>query len=555
MKANFINMKVASFSMFFVLLCTLASCKREEQSLTDQYKDLGSIYITLPNGEGYFNPVGSTPYDESIVFEFPTHFPLDSDDEFSLAGMRINTNSPSRVEVIGQKDNIVDMSKEFQIVIHKGNGESSKHTVKSIIKESSEAELLSFSLPTMNLEGYVRGQLISLIAGGADLSNLTPQVLVSKRATIHPLPTTPQNFNNPVEYTVTAQDGVTTKKYTVKFATPGKVSNGIRLGSARQIWTKTLTELGIDATNHMTTSIAVSKGDLIVNTREKRNKIINRFNGALIGEMVMGDIATETFQNFFITSDSKGQLLMSNLVAAAGNSLAIYKWKNSSDSNPKKLINWTMAAAWNVGRKMSVIGDLDKSAVIYLAASNSGNTVLRWKITNGVAESQIPEALTFPGATSWTQMADVAPTSTDLSAPIFITGHPGNISYWDQIAQRAAYVFPNTNLNLIHNNALDFVEFNQARYISFGRVEDKFGEFYLFNVTDPSHLEVETSNPLFKDYLVLRTSDLITNSNGNRTSDVVMKVSDDGYKLHMYCLLTNGVVVAYEFDCIDFDTL
>lgn len=541
--------------MLSVLIYGLSSCKRDEQSTPHQSKDLGAIYITLGNGEGYFNPVESTPYSETIVFEFPTHFPLDSDNEFNLKDMRINTLPPSRVEVVGQQDNVVDMSKEFQIVIHKGNGHTSKHTVKSVLKKSSEAELLGFALPQMNLDGFVHENQVSIISGGADLSNLIPQIQLSTRATIHPLPSEPQNFNNPVEYTVTAQDGITTKKYTVQFATPGKVSKGIRIGSARKIWSKTLAELGIDDVNHMTTSLAVSKGDLIVNTREKRNKIINRFNGAVLGEMNMGNIATENFQNFFASSDDKGNILISNLVAAVGNSLAIYKWESSIDPNPIKIISWTMSSAWNVGRKMSVVGDLENNAVIYLTASNSGNTVLRWTVTNGVVVSQTPELLTFPGDIFWTTMADVAPVSTDPNAPIYVTGHPGNVSYWDQAAQRVGFALSAANLNLIHNNALAFTEFNQAKYLSFGRVEEKVGEFYLYDVTDPSHLAVPTSEPSFKDYLVLRTNDLITNSNGNRTSDVVLKVSDDGYKLHMYCLLTNGSINAYEFDCIDFDTL
>ncbi len=531
------------------------SCKKEKESQPEQLKDLGALHVTFADGKGYFNPVVSTPYQETIVFEFPTHFPAESENVMDISKMMLSTLSPSTLEIVGQTSNIVDLTKGVDVIIHKGNGQTSKHFVKGVIKKSTEVGLLSFSLPAMNLEGYIKDDKINLITGGADLANLTPKVTVSTRATISPLPTVPQNFNMPVEYTVTAEDGVTTKKYTVKFASPNKVESGIRVGSMRKLWTKSLDELGINSTDFMTTSIAVSGGNLIINTREKSNKIINRFNGTAVGQMTMGAIVSEPFQNFFAAADQKGQLLISNLVTGVGQPLAIYKWKNSLDASPVKLITWPLDAAWQVGRKMSIAGDLSKDALIYLTATKSLNTVLRWVVKNGVVLSQTPEKLMFPGTTEWTFMADVAPLGHNITDPVVITGHPGNVSYWDIATNKVLGEMPAVNLNLQHNTATDLAEFNKVKYVSFGTVDDKVGEYYLFNVTQPTNLNLNPSSEQFKQALAFRTMNMVSNSNGNRTSDVALKVSDDGYKLHMYCLLTNGSVVAYEFDCIDFTTL
>lgn len=548
-------MKRYIIPVFALILFQMVSCNKEQLSDSEPNTDLGALHVTFSDGSGYFNPVRSTPYGDTIVFEFPTHFPLDSENVMDLSNMVLNSVAPSRVEVVGQTSNSVDLSKQVSIVIHKGSGQTSRHIVKGIIKKSAIAELLSFSLPDINLQGYVKGNIVNLIAGGVDLSNLTPAATLSSRASIIPALDIPQDFTSPVEYTVVAEDGVTIQKYSVQQATPNKVENGIRTGSGRLLWTKSLSELGIDPVNHMTTSITVSTDKLVVNTREQRNTVINRFSGNVVGQMEMGGIAQEAFQNFFVTSDKHGRLLMSNLVTAAGNKLAIYKWTDVQDVDPIKIIDWTLDAAWQVGRKMSVVGDLDQSAAIYLAASNSGNTVLRWMVRNGQVVSQVPEKLRFPGTTNWTLMADVVPLGYDEDDPIIITGSPGNVSYWNVADNTILGQLQAASLGLQLNTALDAVEFNTNRYVSFGNVEDIRGEFFLYDVTHPENLSASPTSSLFQQSLAFRTGWLPSNSNGNRTSDVVLKASDDGYKMHMYCILTNGSIAAYEFDCIDFNSL
>ncbi|WP_207491899.1 DUF5018 domain-containing protein [Aridibaculum aurantiacum] len=84
---------------------------------------------------------------------------------------------------------------------------------------STEANITSFKLP-----GQIGNEVINAAAGtvainvplGTPLTSVVPQSIgVSSQATISPSATTARNFTSPVAYTVTAQDGTTTKTWTV----------------------------------------------------------------------------------------------------------------------------------------------------------------------------------------------------------------------------------------------------------------------------------------------------------------------------------------------------
>ncbi|MCB9001255.1 MAG: DUF5018 domain-containing protein, partial [Bacteroidales bacterium] len=83
---------------------------------------------------------------------------------------------------------------------------------------SSAAEVLTFTLAeqtgnaTINSEA---GTVSIEVLYGTNASNLTPTITVSAGATISPESNVAQDFTNPVVYTVTAEDGTTTKDWTV----------------------------------------------------------------------------------------------------------------------------------------------------------------------------------------------------------------------------------------------------------------------------------------------------------------------------------------------------
>jgi hypothetical protein len=78
----------------------------------------------------------------------------------------------------------------------------------------SDKSILGFSVTDGTISSSAKvdndNKIISFNYGTRDRSHLTPSILVSEYATITPSTDTPQDFSNPVIYTVTAEDGTQT---------------------------------------------------------------------------------------------------------------------------------------------------------------------------------------------------------------------------------------------------------------------------------------------------------------------------------------------------------
>ncbi len=81
---------------------------------------------------------------------------------------------------------------------------------KDVVSENS----LVFGEPEIK-EGEIK-VIVSSKATDIDLKKLTPTIEVSQGATLSPASGIAQDFTKDVVYTVTAQDGVSKKSYTVK---------------------------------------------------------------------------------------------------------------------------------------------------------------------------------------------------------------------------------------------------------------------------------------------------------------------------------------------------
>lgn len=83
---------------------------------------------------------------------------------------------------------------------------------------SDKAEILTFVVDEAVGEAVINtvdATVDITVAVGTDVSAITPSITISLGATIDPNGGTVQDFTNPVVYTVTAQDGTTTKDWTV----------------------------------------------------------------------------------------------------------------------------------------------------------------------------------------------------------------------------------------------------------------------------------------------------------------------------------------------------
>ncbi len=538
-----------------IVFVSLWSCNESDE--TENTRSVANgIFATFEDGSGFFNPETSSPYGDTIKFVFTTHFPVESDQPIDISKMRLNAYDPVKIEVT--QGEIIDLSKINSVTLIAADGTKTQHVVKGVIRKSAEAQIKEFSLPAAKLDGLIieKSQTVGLVSGGMNLKNLKPKVRISAHATISPDTALVQDFSKPVTYTITAENG-TKVAYTVKAITPAKVAAGIRTGSARLLWSKNLAEMGINNADHMSTSIALSQGNLIVNTRNVPNKYFDRFTGEYIGEMTMGDIFNANLKNFFSTNDDKGNILICNLTTSAGQDFFIYKWKGADDVAPVKLVQWKPdITGAQVGRKMSVKGDLNGNAVIYVGAAKSNNTILRWKVEGGVIKSEVPEKIVYPGAKKWDLYGDIVPMGSITSDKVAISSYPADFVCTDLSSGEILGQVNTSGSGYGYNHSVDVTAFNGTPYLAaINVINNLSGNAFLYDITNPSLLSTLPSSPDYSKVCVLKTATIVTNANGNSTGDVLLRVSDDGYKMIMYAMVTNGSVLAYEFDCIDIDNL
>ncbi len=85
-----------------------------------------------------------------------------------------------------------------------------------------EADILTFSLPghvELAAATFNQEHISVVVRHTADLSGITPLITITEGATITPAIGTPQDFTQPVTYTVTAADGIHRRIYTVQAVT------------------------------------------------------------------------------------------------------------------------------------------------------------------------------------------------------------------------------------------------------------------------------------------------------------------------------------------------
>jgi len=106
-----------------------------------------------------------------------------------------------------------------QYTVTAENGTSQKIWTVTVTKApSNAAEILTFAFPEETVAATINAAdtTISIeVAYTADLANLTPTITISQGATINPLNNIANDFTLPVNYTVTAEDGITQKIWTV----------------------------------------------------------------------------------------------------------------------------------------------------------------------------------------------------------------------------------------------------------------------------------------------------------------------------------------------------
>ncbi|MDD2196437.1 MAG: DUF5018 domain-containing protein, partial [Bacteroidales bacterium] len=133
----------------------------------------------------------------------------------------LSTGASATVGTVVQQSGvtIVDFTNPVVYTVEAESGATKDWTV-TITEEavSTKAEIITFSLTEQIGPAVIDSEAKTVeisVAPGTDVTTLVPTITVSLGATINPLSDVAQDFTNAVTYTVTAQDGTTTKVWTV----------------------------------------------------------------------------------------------------------------------------------------------------------------------------------------------------------------------------------------------------------------------------------------------------------------------------------------------------
>ena len=551
--------KILSIISVITFLMGISACHSpEEFNPTVERNIINNLTASFPDDDSDDNSFTSEiDYTNHVItVVFPYNYPKLSDNVLQLSDLK-------KMRVIADLDNNVyvyptllfmDMTKDNFITVKDQTGASTEYKVVAEIRKSNECAITKFNITSLGLSGIINEStktisLISLESIGEVLADIS----ISHGATISPDPrTVALNYDQDQKITVTAQNGTTKSTYTVKKEIPEKIAAGLRANSAKLIWAKKLTDIGISSSD-MTTGIAVTNDYVVINERAKNPIYLNAKNGEKAGTMNISFVGSLT--NFYTTSDKDGNILFTNLTPNAGPAFTV--WKASGvDQAPEKYIEFTTSLA--MGRKLSVSGSLNNNAIITAPIYATSGQFARWQVENGVLKSQTPDIITAQGIGAWGTNADVIYSDpTDLTSDYFTTfyAEPRNLCWMDGKTNS----IKNNGVALDGNyvpNAVDHAVFNKVEYVASNLVNPwSWGtadNIYLFDLSSGS-LGTQaidfgsTGLGINGNY----GSKILGNTNGNYCGDVVLKVSDDGYYMYIYFMFCNGYVGCVQCDCID----
>lgn len=552
MKNNIFKLIMALASILFLI----GGCQSPEELIPSVSRDgINSITASFMGDDSSENSFSSEiDHNNGIItIVFPYNYPRTSNNVLTLADldhMRVSANLDDNV-TISPALLYMDLTKENLITITDQTKTKKQYKVVAEIRKSAESAITSFELIGPGLTGVVNeeNKTISIIAID-EIGPTLAKVSLSHGATMSPDPREVElDYNEEVKITVTAQNGTSTSVYTVKKDVPAKVEIGMREGSGKVLWAKKLqSDLGIVPLN-LTGGLAVTKDHVVINTRGEESIYLNRKTGEKEGTLNMSSIVG-SLTNFYNTADDDGNIFVNNLAPNAG-SFKIWRIKDVT-STPELYIEYNGGEA--LGRKISIKGSVDKDAIITAPIYGEGKHFLRWEVKNGALVSTTPEKLTISGieGAAWWNNADIVYSNpSDVNSDYFAAYYtpPRKLAWVDGVTHAVKAWGPEINGNWIVN-AVDHAMFNNNAYV----VQNSINSFtwgsddtiLLFDASSTNSI----STPIWKAPIGTYGGKDNAGQNANGTGDVVLKVSDDGYYMHLYFMFTNGQVVCVQFDAI-----
>lgn len=560
------------------VVLSFAACQEPEVLLpAEANKGINNLTV-YPTWDGYHTADASgftskIDYEKRVItIQVPYTLPVESDnvqklEDYKKVWVQFNLDDNATLE---PKLTTIDLTQTYKVTLTDQKKEQSEWTIKAALAKSSACDIESFAIPSLGLTAVIdKSSATASLIYFEQLKNVFAEVVVSPHAKIVPDPATTAFWCSPDEpkkFTVIAQDGVTSREWTLQQTEPARVEEGIRPESGKMLWTTKLSAAGV-AKLDMTTGIAVTDDYVILNTRGEDPIVLDAKKGTTIGTMSLGSIKGAT-SSYYMTSDHKGHIVINNRVPDDGGVFRVWRMRDIN-STPELFIEYATTDVY--GDHISVWGDVYGDATVqaaYCGWTSTGSTsTLTWTVKDGQTVSMQPYWCQISGVGGWTN-GDAIRLGTDATADFLACGYSMNKLTWVDGATNAALNYVQGTLTGNEGmKAVDAVPFNGINYVA-ATMETFFtwgvaGGMWVMEAKYPQtfsgSLELDAS--LDPDCVVYgldrgeggygiyggRAND---GTNGNAIQDVKLHVTKDGYFMYAYFMFCNGYVGCIQFDCI-----
>lgn len=196
----------------------------------------------------------------------------------AISGLSANTTYTYKVIAVGNGSDIPNSDESVA-----SNGVRTLNTAKAIIGFTISGQISS----VINQESFL---ITVSVPQNTNISNLTPTITLSPFATVHPVSGVSQDYTSPVQYVVTAEDGVAQQTYTVNVIYASQLTDFFR-SKANGSWTNvSIWESSINNIDWINATITPSStaanvqvnSQVTINTPQTLGDVIVNANGSIL---------------------------------------------------------------------------------------------------------------------------------------------------------------------------------------------------------------------------------------------------------------------------------